>query len=240
MKKSVLLFLFSFSTVVTSFAQLSIGGRLGVGLPTITGDENSTAPTYTRGSNLGILGGLNFNLKIDKNLSFQPELLFIQGGYTMNQDIAGSIAKSSVNHNYIQVPVLFKGSFGGESFKINVHAGPTLGFTIDGNRTTTYLGKETVTHLFKDEQYVKEFNKQGIAPFDFGVLVGIGGELKLGQGTAFLDIRSNFGLSDISNPGTEPIKRNLIPYVSFGYMFTFASKEPTPAPADSTTPTTAP
>lgn len=93
---------------------------------------------------IGLSFGVGFNFLLTERISLQPELNFVQKGYSesssFTQDFVygGGSYTSTYNEdnlmNYLQLPVLVKVSFG--KFYLNV--GPSLGYGLKGKGSSNY------------------------------------------------------------------------------------------------------
>lgn len=131
MKKTVLLAALSAITGLAT-AQVSIIPRAGITIANASlADDNGLRNGKT--SLLGFTGGLGFNFSVtdDNFFSIQPEILYVQKGFS-------AAATGIINYNgdyrlnYVEVPLLFKINFGGEAVKLYVNAGPSVGYLLNG------------------------------------------------------------------------------------------------------------
>ncbi len=113
MKKTVLLAALSAITGLAT-AQVSIIPRAGITIANASlADDNGLRNGKT--SLLGFTGGLGFNFSVtdDNFFSIQPEILYVQKGFS-------AAATGIINYNgdyrlnYVEVPLLFKINFGGK------------------------------------------------------------------------------------------------------------------------------
>src|SRR5688572_22040218 len=105
-------------------AQVSIAPRVGVNLSTIgytDGDDDLVDFLNEDKTNTtGILFGFAANFQVNEMFSVQPEILFSQKGYKLENE--GDWVKEKLN--YLEVPLLARLSFGDEALKFFVNAGP--------------------------------------------------------------------------------------------------------------------
>lgn len=203
-------------------AQVSI--KAGVNLASIS--ESATLEEYETLKNNTVTGfqaGVAFDLGLSKVFTIQPELLFIQKGgkatYRINED---NQIVSRLYYNYVEVPVLAKLKFYGESGSgFYVLGGPFVGLAVSGKSktTTTLLGNTTVD----EEEFEFDNDDEGERQrrTDWGVSVGAG--IKFGQ--AYLDARYNLGINNLLDEDTDnqnddkPYRRTRGIGITLGYEF---------------------
>jgi len=92
---------------------------------------------------IGLSFGVGFNFLLTDRISLQPELNFVQKGYSESSSFTVfpygggfyTINSSEENKmNYLQLPVLVKFTFG----KFYLNAGPSLGFGLKGKGTSEF------------------------------------------------------------------------------------------------------
>lgn len=175
MKKVILLFFFA-SSVIVSQAQIKFGGKLGLNIAGLTGDD---APDSK--SKIGFNVGGFVEVPVAESFAVKPELVFsTQGAKSENDD------DSKLNLSYLNIPVLGKyttsSGFYGET-------GPQLGFLV-GAKAKSDDG----------DADVKEFYKTT----DFAWAFGVGYEMaESGFG---VNLRYNLGLSSIADDGDADVK----------------------------------
>ncbi|MEO6818605.1 MAG: porin family protein, partial [Ginsengibacter sp.] len=115
--------------------------------------------------------GVNANIPIDANISIEPGLYYTQKGYDLKGDFGikgieflGANAKASLITQYIDLPVLLKGNFGG----LLIFAGPQVSYLAQANLKTT-AGVLGINILNKTIDASGQFNR-----WDAGVTGGIG------------------------------------------------------------------
>lgn len=94
-------------------------------------------------SKLGLSFGVGYNIRINELLSVQPEVNFVQKGYSAKSNYTdfpygGGFQTVNISEdnkmNYLQVPILVKVTFG----KFYINAGPSFGFGLNGKGKFTY------------------------------------------------------------------------------------------------------
>lgn len=185
----------------TLFAQLSVGLRGGVNIAKQTYDADGfdISPDNIIGLTLaGII-----ELGLTENLAIQPELAFVQKGFKFEfEDISGEKTTSKLRINHIDVPVLVKYKFGGETIGAYLAAGPTFGYAITGSSEED--GDKT---KFEDEDW------EGYNRFELGG--SLGGGLKFGK--LFLDLRYLLSFSNLTDESDVKAHNNGIS-ISLGFL----------------------
>lgn len=149
MKTKILLILSLFVTSL-SFAQVtpSFGVRAGILSSGIRGDAPDNLNQlldYTNGmvvtkDHTGFFAGVNADIPVSENFSIEPGLYYSQKGYEINghvdvkgAEFLGINAKAVLQTQYIDVPLLLKGNFGG----LQAFAGPQLSYLSQANLKTS-------------------------------------------------------------------------------------------------------
>lgn len=200
MKKRSLLFAsLAFSLFAVAQQKHSFGIRGSYVSSKITGDANSSLQSlvdYTGGAvtttnHKGFSGGVYASLPISQNVAVEPGLNYAQKGYTMKGDLnikgasfLSPSAKANLNLQYLELPVLLKGSFNG----LEVFAGPQVSYLASANLRTT-AGALGFNVLDKTMDALDGFNR-----WDIGLTGGIGYQLANG-----LNLRASYerGLSKV-------------------------------------------
>jgi hypothetical protein len=201
---------FSNSSSAQSF---SIGPRVGLNFATVTGDADSG---FTKSMYSGLLIGAVANIGINDMFSIQPEVLFSQQGIKEKLDANDSLS-IALRLNYITIPILAKVSFGTESAKGFINAGPYLGYLLGG--TMTFDDK-----VDKDKKDLNSDDLNDMNRMDFGISLGAGGSINAGPGALQLDVRYNLGLTDRNKfdgpkPDNYQSAKNGVFSVSLAYLF---------------------
>jgi len=190
MKKTALFFaiVLTVGLMTTATAQLSIGPRVAVNFSNIAfSDADEDVDTKNL---FGVAFGAAAEIGINDMFAIQPELLYSQHGFSLEDSLLGETIKLDFRPNYLQIPLLVKLKFGSEPLMVNVLAGPHVGFGIgDITATTTFLGEE--------DKDTSSWEDAGFSKFDFGITGGVGVSFAAGPGNLGLDIRYQLGLSNI-------------------------------------------
>jgi hypothetical protein len=168
-----------FSSFAFSQQDISFGVRAGVISSGIRGDVSNslsqlldkTNGNLTTSDRTGFFMGGNANIPLTENFSIEPGIYYTQKGYELKGDIGikgieflGANAKASLQTQYIDVPVLLKGNFGG----FQIFAGPQISYLAQANLKTT-AGVLGVNILNKTMDATSQFNR-----WDAAVTGGVG------------------------------------------------------------------
>lgn len=206
--KLTCLFAFVCTFSLVSAQNLSFGVRAGVNLANVNIEQDglNIEPDSRTGLNIGAI----LNIGVTDAFSVQPELSFIQKGYSL--ELLGDEVELILN--YLEIPILAKYAFGSESFQGFVQAGPAIGFALNGKSK------------FGDEEEDIDFDEDGLNTFDFGLQFGAGAAVPAGPGEAFLDLRYALGLANISDDesGDDITTTNRGLLITVGYLFPIGGK----------------
>ncbi len=168
----------------------------------------------------GYVAGLGLSLPVTNDNFFviQPELLYIQKGANFSTNL-NSTRIGDTYINYLELPVLAKINFGGESFRAYVNGGPSIAYALFGR---TQENGTKVDIEFGDNADVT-FNNR----IDFGVQFGGGIGFKAGPGDLLLDLRYGLGLSNLFDQtigGTDPEAQNRVYALTLGYAIPLGTR----------------
>lgn len=179
MKKVILLFFFA-SSLIVSQAQVKFGGKAGLNLANIVGDDADDDFKTKIGFNIGAFA----EIPVAANFSVKPELVYsAQGTKVDNVD-------TKLNLNYLNVPLLGKytstSGFYGET-------GPQLGFLLSAKAKNDDNSTD-VKDQFKG--------------FDFAWAFGVGYEMaESGFG---VNLRYNLGLANVPDGEGDASAKNSV------------------------------
>lgn len=147
------------------------------------GGSNSNLSDYKK-SNHGIQAGVSFQAGITPSFSLVSELYFMRKGGQLKAGNPLTISESTLHLNTMELPMLARFHFG----KFYMNAGPSIAYTLSGDWKID--GKSTKL----------SFNNttEGYKRFDAGIQAGGGVEFPFKQKRVALDIRYNYGLTNIS------------------------------------------
>ena len=188
-----------------SKAQTNVGFTIGGTYSSITAKLSgiSISPKYKA----GITAGLVLDASLSSNLSFQPELNYVQKGLKSDQDGV----KDVVTYSYLELPlnVVYRAQKERGFF---IGAGPSIAYGLSGKeKYSDPQGSENTKVKFgaADDE---------VKPVDFGVNVLAG--YKFGSGF-LLAANYNLGLSNIQNGNSSDVGTVKNKYFGFkiGYFF---------------------
>ena len=192
MKKVYIVLLAAVLTASYAQAQFTFGLRTGFNLTTMT--EEGIDTKMKPGFQIGVVG----DYALSDNFSIQPGVLFATQGFRWNLSLMGADLKTSINLNYLQIPVnaQYKLDLGG--MNLLLQAGPYLGYAVSGKVIAKAGG------LKEEEKINFGSNKEEMKAFDFGL--GLGAGLQFGNIQAGLGY--NIGLANLSNVEDSSTKNN--------------------------------
>ncbi len=202
MRSRIYLLGISFSAIVLLFgnvvAQDRIGAKVGLNLDYVDGDH---ALTDTRDPGIGLLFGITFKIPVNKNFTFQPELLLTEKGlnrsyiYPLNAFFTGTMEISEhARIWYLEVPLIAKFPFPMKgSWQPAVYAGSSVALRLftsaDGSYSTTPAGT-LVEGSFDAPISNAEW-------FDYAILAGWDVTFPLMGRQVTPDLRYTLGLTDV-------------------------------------------
>ena len=220
MKKNFTL-IFCFISAIT-FAQTkpSFGVKAGLSYAGLQGDAVKSLGNMldfsngriTTGNRTGYFAGGYISLPISKNILIEPGLYYTQKGYELKGalnikglDFLGANAKSQLQSQYLDIPLLIKADLGG----LQLFAGPQFSYLMNANLHTT-AGALGFNLLNNNTDATAQFNR-----WDAGVTAGIGYQFINGLN---LSASYDYGLSKID------VNKNLNAYnrglkVGIGFRF---------------------
>lgn len=147
------------------------------------GGSNTSMGDYKKAAN-GIQAGASFQAGITPSFSMVTELYFMKKGGKLKANNPINSNESNLRLYTIELPVLARFHVG----KFYVNAGPSIAYTLSGDKKI----EDVATKL--------SFNNSvdGFKRFDAGVQMGGGVEFPFKQRRIALDIRYNYGLTNMS------------------------------------------
>ncbi len=184
-------------------AQISIGVRTGFNLATWSYTPKNTTSntnyTITEPLLLGFTFVMPIEVKLSNNFALQPELSFIQKGFTQKRESGSDYVQDTYIFNYLEVPLLAKIILGNKKFKVGVLAGPSFGYLVSGRDVTAYGASQKFYVYNKNIDFNDAINKT-TNRFDIGLVLGVQPAYNITDySRIFFDARYQLGLSDIKN-----------------------------------------
>lgn len=163
------------------------------------GEANDAMAEYKK-STKGIQAGVSFQAGITPGFSLVSELYYMRKGGKLKANNPLSTNESTLRLNTLELPVLARFHLG----KFYMNAGPSIAYNFSGYRkiddVSTKLSFANSTEGFKR--------------FDAGVQMGGGVEFPFKQKRIALDIRYNYGLTNLTY-GSEMYNRTVMISVHF-------------------------
>lgn len=189
-------------------AQISIGPRVGVTLAKWSLNEDELADFGDIKNRSGLLAGVVAEIRLNDNFAIQPEINFMQKGfkseYSEVDSIFGSLEeKTNAVINYLEVPVLLKAGASFGPARVDVLAGPSFGYGLNGKvkYEFTFDGETE-----KEEEDI-DFEDDEISRLDLGLQFGAAVTFGLGErANIFVDGRYLLGLTNLNDSGDDDIK----------------------------------
>ena len=192
----VLVFAMSASAQDEGVGLTAKGFKAGLNMANVTGDDAEGDLS----SKMGFAVGVFFTYNFSPTFALQPEVLYTMKGVTetaLGIDI-------DIKLDYIEIPVLFKFTFGQGTTKPCFFAGPAMAFLMSAKM-----------EAMGESLDIKDQTKS----MDLGIVVGGGVDFAMGNGTMTFDGRYTMGMSSIDDTDyDEDIKNTNISFM-LGYGF---------------------
>jgi len=203
--------LFLFMLIGQMDAQIGVRVATNIANFNVSEDLGDAAElNYKMGFGLGVY----YKVALDENLSFQPEINYVQQGAKIGGEEQGFTVSGGFQINNIQIPILAKYQFG-DPDRVNffVEGGPYVGFGIGkGKQETCFDGdcdEDEISYGNSDDDDIKN-------P-DFGIQLG--GGININSKLSF-DIRYVYGIQNLINESDEDdFLRNTAFNIGVGYSF---------------------
>jgi hypothetical protein len=169
--------------------ELSFGAKAGLSTTNVTGlpEEWRDVKSYRA----GFAAGIFLNVAIDDAFSLQPELLYLQKGFTGNLYDGFIDVDVTPELDYIELPLLAKFTFsGGSKIRPCIFAGPSLAIATSSELRISAGWLATsidISSLTNDT--------------DFGIVAGAGFSYDIGRGRLTFDARYQRGFSNLVESG---------------------------------------
>lgn len=194
MKKIILSALAVFAFGFTNAQETKFGLKAGLNIANQKFEMQGSS--VTGNSIVGVQVGGFAEIKIVDKFAIQPEVLFSTEGSKLKADGEEVL----FNLSYINIPVMAKFY---PADKFSIQAGPQLGFLVSAKGSLNGGSKEDI--------------KDGYKSTNFGLNLGAGYEF---TDNLLVDLRYNFGLSDIAKNNEEGLKMTGSVFsIALGYKF---------------------
>ncbi len=164
------------------------------------GKQNSDLADYKKAV-IGAQAGVSFQAGFTPNFSIVPELYFMMKGGSLKENNPLTVTKTTLRLYSVELPVLARFHFG----RVHVNAGPSIAYNFYGTRET-----EGASTSFSFTNSV-----DGFRHWEAGAQVGGGYTFHTKRKTVRLDVRYNYGLTNIAYKG-EMYNRSLVISMHFG------------------------
>ena len=178
-------------------AGMSLGVLGGVNLANVSADS-----LQDNESRLGVAVGIFFDMPIAPSISLQPQLLYV----TQGTKLEALGLDAGMKMGYLDLPVLAKYNIPLMGpLTPSLFVGPYIGFNLSAD---AYLEDET------------EDIKDDVASTDYGLMLGGGLDMSVGDGELIFDARYILGMANINGDSSddEVIKNSGIMFL-LGYGF---------------------
>jgi hypothetical protein len=175
-------------------AQIQFGVKAGLNIASLTLSSDLSGSGESLSSKTDFNVGVLASIPLFNSFTLQPEINY-SGQGAKGSD--GTIT-TTVNYNYINVPVLFKFNHSSGLF---AETGPQIGFLISANAKA-------------DSQ--SEDIKSQISSTDFSWAFGLGYKTQMNLG---IDLRYNLGLSNTVKDSGDGTSKNSVFQIDLFYLF---------------------
>jgi hypothetical protein len=181
--------LVALSGVDTAAGTVSFGAKAGFGFFNIT--ETPEEWEDAKSFKTGFSGGAFLNYALSGAFSLQPELLYCSKGVMSNLYDGFVVVDVTASFDYIELPVLAKYSFLERGkFRPCIYAGPSVAYAI-ASELEIEAGILGASVDFSSLTHVS----------DFGMIVGVGFDYDIGDGTVTFDARFQRGFTNVIMSG---------------------------------------
>lgn len=165
MRRTVIFALGLLASIVSVFAQVEFGVRLGGAYSSLV---QRLDKTYESGGRIGFSVAGLMQLPIYKGLSFVPEvgLIYQDGDYYSYPTDEGMTTHNMYKYYSLQVPLDLAYTFNISDVRLSVFAGPTLDVSLAGKMKTEETGVESDIEFGKKEE-------PNLRTIDLGINVGL-------------------------------------------------------------------
>ncbi len=190
MKKTVLTILFATAVSTASFAQVSFGPKLGLGISSEKDTKVSSGTAASYSSILTPQVGVVLNAQLGDHFAIRPELLYLQRGA---KESSGG-ATITYRAGYIELPINIAAGLQAGPGKFEVFAGPSFGYSLGGHykvESSGYSGSGNI----KAKKQPDSFTGTDVYMNPFNVSLNFGLDYKFDNGL-LIQVGYNLGLSN--------------------------------------------
>lgn len=223
MKKSILLCL-TLLYLSTSFARSKAAFKIGLGAGV---NFAKIKEKYYSDINKGIVAfdaSIPMEIRVAKYFALQPEIHFIQKGFSLNYDGVGGVDKVYRRRIYAQIPLNFKLIIPvQDKVSLNAYLGFGVGYALTNQQITKYTDGTKKKETFPYDNNVNDDNL-AYRRYDLCMPIGFGADVKVSEKITFftdirfdLDLNNNIQYKVIPSPTPQYYYRNIV--VSMGIFF---------------------
>ncbi len=148
-------------------------------------------------------GGVSARYITEKKLGIIGELNFSQQGWESQFD-DGSTYKHTHKLNYLEIPLLTHIYFGSDKTRFFVNLGPKIAYLLSESNTRNQALESWLNEYDPDNEEsfdlaAVSYEKSAEKKVDYGIMVGMGMEIRTGIGNFALEGRYYMGFGDIYN-----------------------------------------
>lgn len=195
----ILTIIFFISPVMAQNHQ--IGPLVGLNLASVDVDIKDEEEDIGTSTRTGFIFGGSFYLSLSSNIGLQFEPTYIQKGSKVEvkgmENGVDIKLEQTLKANYIDIPILFKASFGQVSTKPYLLAGVNIALKAGDAKVevdkVTIDGQDVTSEILSDE-WEDELQTKSI---DFGLNFGVGILIPIGSNQFFIEGQYNIGLKNI-------------------------------------------
>ena len=154
-------------------------------------------PNVFQKQHLGIHGGISAKYITEKHLGLLLELNYAQRGWTEDFPAESGFSYTKTL-NYLEIPFMTH-VYLGKKVRFVINAGPQLGFLLGSSQNMNDALAADIAAKKQQNPDAPIGMQYSLEPrkFDYGLIGGIGMELKTGVGNIELEGRYYFGLGDV-------------------------------------------
>ena len=199
MKKVLFILTVSIFFVNAGFSQLIVTPKAGVvfSKSKMDGQQN-----WTAANNIGFAFGVGIEKIFGNNISFAPEILYMQKGVEQTRDMVGSDDIYTFTLNYIDIPIMFRYYLGDDKISYFITTGPYVSILTGGNVNDIGPHEGSNEKDWDLQDFFDDHNYES-SSLDAGLNFGAGIKAALSSGWISGEIRYGLGFSTIGEADTQ-------------------------------------
>ena len=144
----------------------------------------------------GLIGGVVTEFRFNSGFAIQPEVLYARRGSQFKVGSDDFYIQQRTQINYVEIPILLKAGFAAGPVRLDVLAGPSWSYALDGEVTTKtqipFLGtSESVDEIDFD-------SNSDIKRTEWSAQAGVSLSAGIGNSRFFIDGRYLYGITNTS------------------------------------------